>query len=272
MNEAARWNPSAEHYALAVANIQYYLDSAGAIAELVAPSAPTRVMSLGCGSSGFLEKELLLRVPDIRNLCCIDISSAMLDSLRLRLDNPKASFVECAAENLADLDLPAFDCIVCSSALWLFDLDVALPAIADKLADHGSLAFSIAEWDLQDSDSPRPRPRRYQLIDEELQRRHLPPKPSDGSTRKLTFPQLDAALRKAGLQITDQMTRTTAMTGRDWQQFYAIPAIAIRSLPHIRQDMALEVLEAAMSSFPENGPGDPIGWRAIKVRKTHMAL
>lgn len=271
MNESMRWNTSAEHYALAVTSIQYYLDSSDAIAGLVAPEGLSAVMSLGCGSSGYLETELLRLAPGIRNMCCIDISPAMIDSIRLRLKDPRVSFVECAAEKLAELDSPPFDCVVCSSALWLFDLDIALPAIAGKLVDNGSLAFSIAEWDLEDLDAPRPRPRRYQLIDEELKRRHLPPKPSDGSVRKLTFSQLEATLGKAGLQITDEVTRTTTMMGRDWQQFYSIPAIAMRSLPHIHLDTALGVLEAAMSGFPADGPGDSIGWRALHCRRLPRA-
>lgn len=267
MTEATRWANSAEIYAEISPHIPYYFDSSRAIAEFAAVKTPRSMMSLGCGSSGLLENLLLSSIHGLESMYCVDISVAMLNALKSRVFDPRVSFLELSADDLNSVNLLPVDCIVCSSALWLFDLPVALPAIGKKISVGGDFIFTIAEWDLADYQLPSVSQMRYRLIDETLNRRSLPPKPSRGSIAKITTNELYRQLNIAGLEISQEISTTSKMKGADWEDFYSIPAIAARSLPHLELSLSLDVLQEAMSKIGSLNYGDTLNWRLLQCKR-----
>jgi SAM-dependent methyltransferase len=271
MNEDDRWTPSAELYASLAPQISYYAETARAIVDLAAPRSARVAMSVGCGSSAYLERLLLDRMNRLEVLYCVDISRGMIDTLRARLKDPRVVFLCHSADDLDSSGISDIECAVCSSAIWLFNLDRALPAISRVLTLGGTLTFSIAEWDLADSPARIGSARRYGLIDDELARQGHPPKQSRGSQDKMPRADLYRALLSAGLSRTSEVNGATSMTGRDWRHFYSIPAIAARSIPHVPTQVGLQVLGDAMSRFKADDNADDLHWTIIQCTKDSIS-
>lgn len=125
-------------------------DAAAAIQAQVArgladalPALPpaAKVLELGCGT-GLLTARLLEKLPGDARLLATDLSPAMLDQARLRLNDPRLALAVMDAERPAGVD-GGFDLIVSSlAAQWFADLPATLAGLAALLAPAGVLRIT----------------------------------------------------------------------------------------------------------------------------------
>lgn len=267
-SESDRWDTSAEEYATLAKNVAFFRESASKLVQSVALPSDAVIADVGCGSSGLVQRAIFETHPNISVLYCVDVSPKMLRVLARAHTGPRIRFIHAKAERLSEIILNPIDTIFVNSAIWLFNVSAALEQFERLLRHEGQLAFTIAEWDLCESASPPQRAnQRYELIEEELHCRRLPPKKTKGSPEKYSLPEIAEALEKNGFSVEEIQSHETIMTMADWTNFYSIKAIASRSLPYLRVDTALEVLTAAIRRFAEYGQVDSIAWKLLRARR-----
>jgi len=241
-----RWNESAEIYAAVAPKIRFYMETSQRIVAMAALKEGMSVVDLGCGSACLTVSELLSRYPALRIVYCVDASEPMLSAASQRVFSSRVRFIRSSAEELHVNLGDTVDCVICNSAFWMFDPISTLRAIRQVLRPGGSFLCNYAEWDMNLGGTDHPR---YAAIDRQLFLAGLPAKPSRGSNHKWSFDDIRALLLEEGFSLEDECRFEIPVSASEWSYFYTIPAIAAQSLPNLPLDLALKVLQRAMSSL-----------------------
>jgi ubiquinone/menaquinone biosynthesis C-methylase UbiE len=254
------WDESAGVYAELAPNISFYQQSSEKIVSAARLEPGMNVLDLGCGSAGLAVIKMLQQVPALNMIFAVDASPKMVEVAtqhiyaeadRFGVEARKVRFITSPAERIDRwLPLNGINRIVCNSAFWMFQTEAALESIKQVLAPEESLfVFNLAEWDYIFDDAPVLRHPRYEVIDRELERLHLPAKPSRGSEHKFSREELEALFSESGFTLQKTQEFVVATSWRDWALFYQIPTIIRKSLPQIPYPTARKVLEAAMKNL-----------------------
>lgn len=97
-----------------------------------------RVLDLACGTGATIEA-CLARLPADSEVVGLDSSPGMIEVAQKNVHDPRARFVEGAADRAADLLDGPFDRVTCNAAFWQFaDQEAVLAAVA-SLTVEGAL-------------------------------------------------------------------------------------------------------------------------------------
>lgn len=260
--ESSMWNESAEQYAESAKNISFYKETAQVVAKILDNYDYRYFVDLGCGSSNLVLDALLKKGEGGKRVICTDASQKMVEVAQRNNSYSNAEFVPLMSEEI-DFEENSICCFIANSSFWMFDFDKTLPLMFKQLKINGGLLINFSEWDLQDENKDEVR---YSMIDKELMARGLPVKKYKGTPVKYNEKQISNVLKKHGFKIDDIIVRIVTVKRNDWIEFYKIPEIARKSLPHIKLEEAMGILNIAMNKLPLDY-SHSMKWLFIKALK-----
>lgn len=135
---------NARAYASFARRYSMYTDTSEALVQRVSDrTSPRSAVDVGCGT-GVTTRALLACFSEIQRITGVDGSAAMLREAELLVGDRRVSWVQTAAEDLADVATGPFDVAVCNSAIWQMDLRRTIRAISRVLSADGVLAFNVS--------------------------------------------------------------------------------------------------------------------------------
>jgi len=255
------WDASARIYSEVAPQISFYRETAAMVVAAASVKSNMIVADVGSGSAGIVEAEISRAAPEIGKIYCVDSSAAMLRELQRNCRAVQIQAIHSKIEAMSAL-IPPMDRIICNAAIWNFDIPAALREVRRTLKPLGKFAFTISEWDLDYwGKSTHPK---YKVIDDELRRRALPPKPFRGSEKKLRLERLMKDLEAARLSLFSREEFEVETACKDYKLFYRIPSIARKSLPQVPLKVALDVLAVAIDRLPPYRL-PPVRWMVFEV-------
>ncbi|MCF2858381.1 class I SAM-dependent methyltransferase [Pseudoalteromonas sp. SMS1] len=255
------WSDSAKQYAESAPKISFYKDTAKYIAEIVDKYEYHNFVDLGCGSANLVLNALLEGYPR-RSVTCTDAAKGMIAVAEHNNKFNNATFLSTAAENI-NFAPDSICCFLANSAFWMFNFEKALSRIHSQLKHNGGLLINFSEWDLQGS---KYETLKYSLIDSQLEKSGYAKKEYKGTPIKYSKNTLLAMIESAGFEVSKVITKTICVTKQDWIEFYKVPAIAAKSLPHLDLSEALSTLNLAMNALPQDYTHQ-MKWLFIKAVK-----
>ncbi|KZN37894.1 hypothetical protein N480_14215 [Pseudoalteromonas luteoviolacea S2607] len=241
------WSDSAIQYAKSAKSISFYKDTARFSAEIIGKYDYNHFVDLGCGSSNLVLDALLNFHPN-RKVTCVDAAKGMVAVAKHNSLHTNAEFMSGFSENI-HFAPNSICCFLANSAFWMFDFDKTLPLIKSQLKQRGGLLINFSEWDLQGAVQDE---LRYVAIDQQLDLLGFEQKKHKGTPKKYCKEHLIQIIEQYGFTVSEVITKTVTVTKRDWIEFYKVPAIAKKSLPHLSLSDALTTLNLAMNKLPES--------------------
>ncbi|MDK2594148.1 class I SAM-dependent methyltransferase [Pseudoalteromonas obscura] len=260
------WSKSAEQYAKSAPKISFYRDTAKFSAEILDKYDYKNFVDLGCGSSNLIANALLRGKPH-RQLTCTDAATGMIEVAKRHNIHPNAKYLAVNSEHI-QFESNSQCCFLANSAFWMFDFEDTLSRIRAQLKCNGGLLVNFSEWDLQDGTQDK---LRYQLIDQQLALGGFSNKVHRGAAKKYCQNKLIDIIKSHGFSVPEVLTKRVIVTKTDWIEFYKIPAIANKSLPHLTLTDAQRTLHLAMKALPDDYQ-HTMQWLYIKAIKMPRAL
>ncbi|ETX08806.1 MAG: hypothetical protein ETSY2_03195 [Candidatus Entotheonella gemina] len=261
------WNTSAHVYAQHTTQIRLYTVAAGNLVRLSQVEPSSEVADVGCGSTLAIARSLLELDKRPKSILNIDSSPHMIDIAKsIEIPGISCRFEVLSGEKLGLVHTNQFGSVFCNAAFWNLAIERGARSIAMALRTGGEYLFSISEWDLvtgRQIDTSK-----YEAINQVLHARKLPPKPSFGSREKLTFAQIKNVMCRNGLRLRVCESQDICISSEEYRHLYQVPAIAQRSLPHISEQEALDVLARAIDNL---GPTwqHTVQWSYFVFSKEH---
>jgi ubiquinone/menaquinone biosynthesis C-methylase UbiE len=102
----------------------------------------SHVLDLACGT-GVTTAAVLDVLGPTGRVTAVDASAAMLQIAAERVQDPRVTWLEARAEQIATFVNPGFSHVVCNSAIWQMDVLKVTAAVSGLLAPHGRFACTI---------------------------------------------------------------------------------------------------------------------------------
>ncbi|MDW6057897.1 class I SAM-dependent methyltransferase [Streptomyces sp. FXJ1.4098] len=191
----------------------------------------SRVIVDLCGGTGTTAEAILALAPPDSTVVSLDSSAAMQSIGRRLLSDPRLTWVNAAAEDLAD-HVPAHsvDTVVCNSAVWKTNVAAVVTAVRRVLRPGGRFVFNIggAFAGVTHPDAlPTPAgPSLSALIEQIATREYGIVPPTAAVPPKLPLPVITGLLADAGLDVVAAEVTGQHTTTAERAAWLSIPVFA----------------------------------------------
>lgn len=191
----------------------------------------SRVIVDLCGGTGTTAEAILALAPPDATVVSLDSSAAMQRIGRRLLSDPRLTWVNSPAENLAD-HVPAcsVDAVVCNSAVWKTDVAAVVTAVRRVLRPGGRFVFNIggafAGVTHPDALPPPTGPSLSALIERIATWEYGIVPPTAAVPPKLPLPVITGLLADAGLHVVAAEVTGQHTTTAERAAWLSIPVFA----------------------------------------------
>ncbi|MEV7871648.1 class I SAM-dependent methyltransferase [Streptomyces sp. NPDC088124] len=210
-----------------------------------------------CGGTGTTAEAILALASPDATVISLDSSAAMQRIGRSLLSDPRLTWVNASAEELAD-HVPArsVDAVVCNSALWKTDVSAVVAAVRRVLRPGGRFVFNIggafAGVTHPDAQIPPPGPSLSGLIEQIAARDYGVVPPTAAVPAKLPLSVVTGMLADAGLHVVAAEVTGQRTTIAERAAWLSIPVFAHpEGALSYEQKMAI-LAEATVQTEPDN--------------------
>lgn len=219
--------------------------------------AGSRVVVDLCGGTGTTAEAILALAPPDAAVVSLDSSAAMQNIGCRLLSDPRLTWVNAPAEDLADHAAAcSVDAVVCNSALWKTDVAAVIAAVRRVLRPGGRFVFNIggafAGVTHPDAQVPPTGPSLSVLIQQIAARDYGIAPPAAALSPKLPLPVITRVLSDAGLDVVAAEVTGQRTTTAERAAWLSIPVFAHPEGPlSYEQKMAI-LAEATAQTRPDD--------------------
>jgi trans-aconitate methyltransferase len=238
---------NARHYDAFARRHPIYRETSKDLVGLARLAGDATVLDLACGT-GVTATEILAVLGPAGRVIGADKSAAMLAMAARSEPDPRATWIQSAAETVdARLTQPV-DAVICNSAIWQTDLPATAAAVHNVLATGGRFVFNIGCGFLEHHDDPN-----YQGDLPSVMRAiaasdygWTPPAQSPPRRRpRLTRESVLRCLADAGFQVEPEVVFPYEQSGEAERDWLAVPIFTRDHLPGLPYPQRLAVLDKA---------------------------
>ncbi|WP_330351759.1 class I SAM-dependent methyltransferase [Streptomyces sp. NBC_00582] len=191
----------------------------------------SRVIVDLCGGTGTTAEAILALAPPNSTVVSFDSSAAMQSIGRRLLSDPRLTWVNAPAEDLADhIPASSVDAVACNSAVWKTDVAAVVTAVRRVLRPGGRFVFNIggafAGVTHPDALPPPAGPSLSALIEQIATRDYGIIPPTAAAPPKLTLPVITGLLADAGLHVVAAEVTGQHTTTAERAAWLSIPVFA----------------------------------------------
>ncbi|RSN03119.1 class I SAM-dependent methyltransferase [Nonomuraea sp. WAC 01424] len=222
-----------------------------------------------CGGAGATAEAILALAPSQAQVISLDTAAAMQRVGRRTLTDPRLSWVNAPAENLADHVSGPADAVVCNSAIWKTDVPAVFAAVHRVLRPSGRFVFNIgggfAGVAHPDKKAVRARPSLNRLIRQIAARDYGYSPPPVTDTATLPLDTVLKYLAAAGLTVVDTEVTAQHSTMEEQKAWLSIPVFA-RPDGDFTYEQRMEILDKA---YALTTPGTPTvtSWLVVVAQR-----
>jgi SAM-dependent methyltransferase len=255
---------NARRYAAFARQYPQYQQTSRHLVALAQLRGGAQVVDLACGTGTTTEAILAALGPD-GLLTSVDGSAAMLAMARATVTDPRVTWVQARAEDLARHVTGPAAAVICNSAIWQTQFSTTMPAVRQVLSTGGTFVFNIPTQMLSGEQRlPSPLEAAMRGI---AARDHgwAPPPSSPPGQSLLTGDLVRQELRRAGFRLERAERLEYEETPGALRAWLAVPAFTDRLLPGLPYDRRMLVLSQA---WERTGPATPTtaAWQAFVAR------
>ncbi|WP_438036423.1 class I SAM-dependent methyltransferase [Sorangium sp. So ce204] len=279
------WNTpgNAEQYDRYVAAHPMYQVTSRALVALSDLGAARTIVDLCCGTG--VTSEVVLEAAPHARVIALDASASQLALARSRITEPRASFVEALAEEVATIVAPRVDGVVCNAAVWQLK-PAAIPAVSSLLGAGGRFAFNFpapfapeAVRAAAAAEGVAPPKVRFEssleraMLDEARLRFGYSPPPRGSARIAGSSPAFEhgffAALDHAGLEIVARTLAAIQISPEAALDWYLVPVFRTNVLPTMSAVDSEAVLRAAYARWRPCAEETTATWLNCLAVKKH---
>ncbi|MEO6204852.1 MAG: class I SAM-dependent methyltransferase [Mycobacteriales bacterium] len=261
---------TATRYATFAASHPMYRETSRDLIARAELHAGSRVLDL-CAGTGVTTTALLDALGPQGRVVALDGSAAMLDQARQQVIDPRVTWVQARAEDVADVVPEPCDAVVCNSAIWQTDMSATFAGIRQVLRPGGTFVCNIGRMFLimpfSKEELQRTKPGLFDLMQAIAVLDHgyvAPGGPRGG--RPLTPSGVNELLAATGLVPAKPEVVAYDQSHEQYKAWLKIPIFTERMFPGLAYETRMAILDAAFDRLDKAVPPAPTSWVIFRAK------